>query len=355
MISFKLAIAFMGLITITVNNAKAQAPIYPSIPGTTQIIGQEFVIEIQAGTDGDTVDNLFGVTFHVAYNPSQNLSFVEATAGDFLDGDVVFFSRVEAPGRVVIAITRKAGAGGVSGKGVVARVRFVSSTNTPDCTPAQFAVESVIAIDSDGKPVPLTPDTLSVIIVPELDFTVRAVPETLHVIPGAIDSFRVSLSANCAFDTVAVLSAIPPSSVKQYQFTPTSIDTLTTSVLRVEIDPFAVAGIDRLIIHASAKGLMSADTVFVQIKPPQPDVWPNPFTPNNDGYNDFVTFDFPVNNEPLTIEIYNFRGRKIAELKGKNRWYGKSDSGEDLQPGLYLYLVKIDGAIKVRGTITLAR
>ena len=85
-------------------------------------------------------------------------------------------------------------------------------------------------------------------------------------------------------------------------------------------------------------------------------VKPNPFTPNNDGYNDFVFFNFPeLAFGEGRIDIFNFRGRKVRELYDKYRWYGYDDSGQQLPIGTYLYIVTINGDIKTNGTITLIR
>jgi len=89
-------------------------------------------------------------------------------------------------------------------------------------------------------------------------------------------------------------------------------------------------------------------------------VLPNPFTPNNDGYNDYVEFKYPemYDQEPI-IQIYNLRGRKIRELKDFSgyecRWYGKDDNGRELEPGVYIYILEVQGNKISNGTITLIR
>jgi gliding motility-associated-like protein len=85
-------------------------------------------------------------------------------------------------------------------------------------------------------------------------------------------------------------------------------------------------------------------------------VLPNPFTPNGDGINDVVEFKIAGLLENRgEVSIYNFRGRKVRGLAGEKLWNGKSDTGEDLPLGVYLYIVKVDGTIKARGTLTLVR
>lgn len=91
-----------------------------------------------------------------------------------------------------------------------------------------------------------------------------------------------------------------------------------------------------------------------------PSIFPNPFTPNNDGYNDYVEFKYPaMYTQSPTIQIFNLNGRKITELKDFNspvyRWYGRDENGQDLEAGVYLYILKADGKRISSGTITLIR
>jgi gliding motility-associated-like protein len=98
----------------------------------------------------------------------------------------------------------------------------------------------------------------------------------------------------------------------------------------------------------------SAPTAF-EVRPPRP----NPFTPNGDGVNDFVTlfFDNPSGKSP-SVRIYDLRGALVRELEEAGLtnavWDGRDDVGEPMPLGVYLYQVEIDDKVK-GGTITLAR
>lgn len=89
-------------------------------------------------------------------------------------------------------------------------------------------------------------------------------------------------------------------------------------------------------------------------------ILPNPFTPNNDGYNDYVEFKYPemFDREPV-IRIFNLKGRKVCELKefagNEYHWYGKDDDGRELEPGVYIYILEANGKRISSGTITLIR
>ena len=89
-------------------------------------------------------------------------------------------------------------------------------------------------------------------------------------------------------------------------------------------------------------------------------VLPNPFTPNDDGFNDYVKFKFPEMyiKQPV-IQIFNLRGRKVNQLENfsghEYRWYGKDNNGKHLEPGVYIYIIDIEGEKISNGTITLIR
>jgi gliding motility-associated-like protein len=87
---------------------------------------------------------------------------------------------------------------------------------------------------------------------------------------------------------------------------------------------------------------------------------PNPFTPNNDGFNDYVTFKYPeMDTKKPVVRIYNLRGRKVNELNkffgGNYHWYGQDDDGNELEPGVYLYIVEVENIKISSGTITLIK
>ncbi len=84
-------------------------------------------------------------------------------------------------------------------------------------------------------------------------------------------------------------------------------------------------------------------------------VRPNPFTPNNDGYNDMVTFNFEGLNSGGEVVIYNRRGRMVRRLYSGEPWDGRDDAGAELPPDVYLYAVTIDGELQRSGTLTLIR
>ncbi|MBN1754642.1 T9SS type B sorting domain-containing protein [bacterium] len=99
---------------------------------------------------------------------------------------------------------------------------------------------------------------------------------------------------------------------------------------------------------------------FMQLK----DCWiyPEPFTPNDDGYNDQVSFNFKesYSNNAL-IHIYDLKGKEIKSISSSDRiggewfWDGRDSRGNELSPGVYIYSIIINGKTVYNGSITLAR
>jgi len=119
-------------------------------------------------------------------------------------------------------------------------------------------------------------------------------------------------------------------------------------------------------IDVLVRGNTSADTATYRapsdvspVIPDSPDfqVIPNPFTPNDDGFNDRAEFrrgDAIPNN--WVISIMDRAGRLIRQLhNGENVWNGKDEAGQLVLPGTYLYVV-FDGKQAIhRGLIQLIR
>ena len=89
-------------------------------------------------------------------------------------------------------------------------------------------------------------------------------------------------------------------------------------------------------------------------------VLPNPFTPNDDGFNDYVAFQYPeMEVQNPVVRIFNLRGRKVTEFNhfsgNECRWDGKDKDGKTLEPGVYIYIFELDNKVVSSGTITLIK
>ena len=146
---------------------------------------------------------------------------------------------------------------------------------------------------------------------------------------------------------------------------------------------------DRVVISCRDAGLSFSvwDTVWVEVTSvedyspfgygapnslPEPFSWwffidregclasPNPFTPNNDGYNDLVRFSFSGSSvADCRILIYDLKYSLVRIIEDKDgllwQWDGKDASGRDVLPGIYIYVVEEGNKVICQGTISLAR
>jgi len=133
--------------------------------------------------------------------------------------------------------------------------------------------------------------------------------------------------------------------------------------------PFVIhqRGKHRLTIQVDANNTIAESeesnniqAVDVQVKEGKLVVRSNPFTPNNDGYNDFVGFDFTeFSLEKPFLKIFDFQGRAIVTLdsfyESKFIWDGKDRRGHDAKPGIYLYILQDSDRHVARGYVVLAR
>lgn len=134
------------------------ATIKPEV-SANQPTGAEFWVDISV----NSVQNIFGLSFDLDYTNTIYLDVVSpfsanVVPGSFLGNDVLFFSSVDdVNGKVSVGITRKTGQGGVSGNGIVVRVKFVSLSSTPPETKVVFSFSNVVATDPAGNSITLTP------------------------------------------------------------------------------------------------------------------------------------------------------------------------------------------------------
>ncbi len=93
---------------------------------------------------------------------------------------------------------------------------------------------------------------------------------------------------------------------------------------------------------------------------------PNPFTPNADGQNDFVVFDYPnMFSEPAEIHIYDLCGVEVYSARigpvsdyadfSLRSWDGTDNNGNPLPQGVYIYVISVGGEATCSGTVVIAR
>ena len=232
-----------------------QAPELPLVAGDT------FELQFIIGTASVPVQGLFGIAFELRYSDATFLHFDSTQtiqAGDFLQPDVYTFVRHEPENKIIyVAVSRKRGAPGQSGTGVVLSLPLQIDKNVPAGWETCFAIQAVVADDSSGG--------------------------------------------------------------------------------KIEIE--------------------AGPSVCVKIKEPEIHVIPNPFTPNDDGYNDEVEFNkddgFP---REWVVTIMDRSGRVVRRLtNGENTWDGRDENGNLMLPGPYLYAIRDGERFVRRGIVALIR
>jgi len=95
-------------------------------------------------------------------------------------------------------------------------------------------------------------------------------------------------------------------------------------------------------------------------------VFPNPFSPGGGDVNEYAVFDYPyMYSEPAELHIFDVRNREVfhktigpitnVSQYLRRNWYGKSNSGELLPEGIYLYVIERQGQVVCNGTVVIAR
>jgi len=89
-------------------------------------------------------------------------------------------------------------------------------------------------------------------------------------------------------------------------------------------------------------------------------VYPRIFTPNNDGLNDVVNFEYANPNEKgVVCRIFDIRGALVRQLDiGQTEtsfaWDGKDEKGRVAPSGVYIYQLEGEGKV-INGTVILAK
>jgi hypothetical protein len=140
------AFLLVGLLPPGVAHGQSNPPIRPQA-SSLQGAGSTFWVEVAVGSDQVPVQDLFGMGLTMTYDTSR-VDVLDDEAGSFLGEDVVYSSNVDpTAGTVGVGISRKSGAGGVDGAGVVARVEVQIESDVPDGDTLTFRFPEVNAND----------------------------------------------------------------------------------------------------------------------------------------------------------------------------------------------------------------
>jgi hypothetical protein len=90
-------------------------------------------------------------------------------------------------------------------------------------------------------------------------------------------------------------------------------------------------------------------------------IFPNPFSPDGDGFEDEVTFQYALPEmAELTIKVYDIKGRLVKTLmedepqvSGEKTWDGKDDKNRMVRVGIYIVLAEVKGVTNSARKMTL--
>ena len=85
--------------------------------------------------------------------------------------------------------------------------------------------------------------------------------------------------------------------------------------------------------------------------------FPNIFTPNGDGKNDWLEFDLPLGfQEFANIQVFNRWGQLVFSSENSlvTSWNGRTNVGREAPDGVYFYVVSIFEN-EFKGSATLIR
>ena len=97
---------------------------------------------------------------------------------------------------------------------------------------------------------------------------------------------------------------------------------------------------DLVVVVVDTNGCVNSDTVHVK---PLPDIsFPNGFTPNDDGVNDYWQIDFIKEFDQSVVEIYNRWGELLFRSIGYNEPWDGIYKGKKLPVGTYYYIIELN-------------
>ncbi len=233
--------------------------------------------------------------------------------------------------------------------GQVSQLTLVTSPGTP---PGSYQVQFTGTAGELRREAILL---LEILAAP--DFLIQVSPETLHVKAGESVTCQVQILPVNQFDETVTLSLTGNPAGVNGTFLPARISALTPAMLTLSTVTYLNSGQFELQIQGiSSHQLNRTASLMLEIQGFHAGATPNPFTPNGDGFNDFVLFNLmELHSGAGEVNIFNFRGKKVITLQQNFRWDGKNEGGEAQPPGVYLYIAKADGKIIDKGAITLIR
>lgn len=178
--------------------------------------------------------------------------------------------------------------------------------------------------------------------------------------------FVIDLGPDLEVDLGDAILLIPEANfpVESYQWLPSDLINCDSECLELEwVPPYSMT---ILTLGQSTKNCLATDSVFVTVNKVRKAYFPNAFTPNGDGLNDYFSVFGAIPNVKLVkkMAVYSRWGELVYEEYGfiPNEptvgWDG-TFNGNPLEPGVFAYLIDIeflDGeVISYKGNVTLVK
>lgn len=98
-------------------------------------------------------------------------------------------------------------------------------------------------------------------------------------------------------------------------------------------------------------------SLLLPLSPVQPEVqFPQLFSPNGDGVNDFWLWTNTLNYEGCKLIVYNRFGKEVYAITSyDNSWDGRSSAGQPLEEEAYYYIVRCDNQKDITGAVRIVR
>jgi hypothetical protein len=172
--------------------ATTNATITPVLSSTAAAPNQEISVAIKVGA----AVNLFGLAFELIYEQPQLLQILAIEADSLFGPEVIFYSNSDVSrGKIAVGISRKAGQGGVSGNGVVVRVKARIAANATAGAKINFMLQNLVANDAQGSKLYLNAKASTLIVgstTSVAENAATALPANYRLLPNHPNPFRVS-------------------------------------------------------------------------------------------------------------------------------------------------------------------
>lgn len=315
----------------------------PDLVASPDTIDFGEVLVEQSESESTTLSN-------IGTGPAQDLQFE-------IQGDSEVFSVGGAPSSLSASASRSASVtfSPTSAGTFSANILFVANAETPDCA------QDTVLVHVTGETGPPTPDLVADEIV-----AIEGQPSSINVSQSLEVVCTLSNQGNTGTSDFLVEIARNGTTQATLPYASLNVgESVTTDPVEVDFPQRGSAEVtctvdanEQVEERDETNNTVALD-VNVQVAD-QLEVSPNPFTPNNDGFNDAVRFrtsEFGL-SQPV-LKVFSFEGyliRTVDETRsGELRWDGLDDSDQEQPPGVYMYVVQEGGQTVASGHVTLAR